>query len=132
MKLGNLRTVLVTGASGGIGREISVYFANNGWNVICHYNSSKSSVEELENYFIENGVSYKMLKCDFSDSTYLNNFIDEISYFEIDSLINNVGISMECCGLQDIMKVFTVNTFSAMMITAKVFVTPSIANLEHP
>ena len=116
-----LKTVLITGSSGGIGKEVSIYFADKGWNVICHYNSSQKSIKELEYYFMKNNITYHFLKCDFADSFQFNSFIDNINDFKIDTLINNAGVSMDCHGIEDIIRVFTINTFSAMMITTKVF-----------
>ena len=40
------KKVLVTGASGGIGRAIAVEAAKAGYYVICHYNGSKAKAEE--------------------------------------------------------------------------------------
>ena len=41
-----VKKVLVTGASGGIGRAIAVACAQNGYYVICHYNRGKEKAEE--------------------------------------------------------------------------------------
>ena len=40
------KKVLVTGASGGIGRAIAVEAAKAGYYVICHYNGSQGKAEE--------------------------------------------------------------------------------------
>ena len=40
------KKVLVTGASGGIGRACAVEAAKAGYYVICHYNGSKAKAEE--------------------------------------------------------------------------------------
>ena len=40
------RAVLVTGASGGIGRAISLAFAGDGWTVGVHYHRNKSAAED--------------------------------------------------------------------------------------
>ena len=39
------KQVLVTGASGGIGRAIAVEAAKDGYYVICHYNGSQGKAE---------------------------------------------------------------------------------------
>jgi 3-oxoacyl-[acyl-carrier protein] reductase len=41
-----MQSVLVTGASGGIGRAISLVFAMAGWSVGVHYHRNKSGAEE--------------------------------------------------------------------------------------
>ena len=42
------KTVFVTGASRGIGKEIALKYAENGYNVIINYVSEKTNVEELK------------------------------------------------------------------------------------
>jgi len=115
------KTVLITGASGGIGRSISFYFADAGWNVICHYNSSQKNIDVMRSYFRTKGITYHFLKCDFSNEKEFEDFIEKIGTLKIDSVINNASMSMNCDGLEDIIKVFKINVFSAMIIVDKIF-----------
>jgi len=115
------KTVFVTGASGGIGREISFHFADAGWNVICHYNSSKDNIDAMASYFRSKDIDYHFLKCDFSIDNQFVDFIKKISSYKIDSIINNAGISIICNQMSDIEKVFKINVFSAMVIVEKCF-----------
>ena len=50
------KTVLVTGASRGIGRAIAVIFAKNGYNVAINYNKSRGQAKELVMNLQEQGV----------------------------------------------------------------------------
>ena len=77
------RTVLITGATGGMGREISLHFVDAGWNVICHYNSSQEKIGAMESYFRTKDIDYHFLKCDFSINSQFIDFIDKISNFKI-------------------------------------------------
>lgn len=43
------QTALITGASKRIGKSISEFLAENGWNIIIHFNSSEKPAKELEN-----------------------------------------------------------------------------------
>ena len=53
-----VKKVLVTGASGGIGRAIAVACAQNGYYVICHYNHGKEKAEETLRLVNEAGASH--------------------------------------------------------------------------
>jgi len=121
-----LRTVLITGSTGGIGRGIVVAFAKKHWNVLCHYNCEDERKVELEQYLKKNNYDHYFFKYDFLDKDNLDYFIHEISLFKIDSLINNAGIyiegfSYEKNNLSDVIDVFMVNCFVPMMIASKCF-----------
>ena len=42
------KTVFVTGGSRGIGKEVALKYAENGYNVVINYVSSRTNVEELK------------------------------------------------------------------------------------
>ncbi len=87
-----MKTALVTGASRGIGREISKVLAFNGYNLhlICEKNVKllQELKEEIEK---EVKVSVKTYAADVSDFEALTRIFDGID--EIDVLVNNAGIS---------------------------------------
>ena len=90
-----MKTVLITGASRGIGRAIAKQFASSGYCVIANYNKSedaaKSLLEEIQQ---NNGVAY-IYKADVGNADEVKNLVDfAISKVgHIDVLINNAGIS---------------------------------------
>ncbi|MFZ9360075.1 MAG: SDR family NAD(P)-dependent oxidoreductase, partial [Candidatus Nanopelagicales bacterium] len=43
------KTALVTGATSGLGKEICLDLAQNGANIVIHFNSNKKEAELLEN-----------------------------------------------------------------------------------
>ena len=47
------KVVFVTGASRGIGKEVALKYAENGYNVIINYASDKTDVESLKKEFEE-------------------------------------------------------------------------------
>ena len=91
----NKKTVLITGASRGIGRAIAKLFAENNYNVVINYNKSEDEAKELQNYLTNKGYSVRIFKADVSNINEVNSLVNyTIGQFEkIDVLINNAGIS---------------------------------------
>lgn len=63
----NVKQVLITGASGGIGQAIALAVAEAGYSVIAHYNNNAAPVEELVKKIIENGGSARALQFNIRD-----------------------------------------------------------------
>lgn len=91
----NKKTVLITGASRGIGAAIAKLFAESGYNVLINYNKSEKEAYELYNSLKEKGYSVAIFKADVSNKFEVNLMINHcIGKFEkIDVLINNAGIT---------------------------------------
>ncbi|SCH66039.1 MULTISPECIES: elongation factor P 5-aminopentanone reductase [unclassified Romboutsia] len=91
----NKKTVLITGASRGIGRAIAKTFAENNYNVIINYNKSEEEAKNLYNELNDKGYSVRIFKADVSNIIEVNSLVNYcIGQFEkIDVLINNAGIS---------------------------------------
>ena len=91
------KTVFVTGASRGIGKEIALKYAENGYNVIINYVSDKTNVEELKKEFEEKGVKALIMQADVTDATKIEEVVKKgIEEFgKIDVLVNNAGITRD-------------------------------------
>lgn len=91
------RTVLVTGASRGIGAEIARQFGKTGYNVAINYNKSENSAINLKNDIIKNGGNAEAFKADVSNYTAVKNMIESVynTYGFIDVLVNNAGIAQQ-------------------------------------
>ena len=91
----NKKTVLITGASRGIGKAMATLFAEHGYNVLINYNNSEQEALELYNQLKGRGFSVDTYKADVSKKEEVNFMINYcIGQFEqIDVLINNAGIS---------------------------------------
>lgn len=91
------KVVLVTGASRGIGKEVALKYAENGYDVAINYVSNKTDVESLRKEFEEKGVSSLILKADVSKADEVENLVNQTieKYGKIDVLVNNAGITKD-------------------------------------
>ncbi|EPR10826.1 elongation factor P 5-aminopentanone reductase [Ruminiclostridium papyrosolvens] len=89
------KTVLVTGASKGIGYAIAKKFARNGFNVAINYNVNRTTAESLERELALEQCRVMTVKADVSSQEQVLNMIDSVnSHFgNIDILVNNAGIA---------------------------------------
>ena len=97
MKLLEGKTVIITGASRGIGKGIAEVFANHGANIAFTYRSSDEKAKALESQLSANGCKAKGYKSDASDFEAAQQLaVDVMEEFgSIDVLINNAGITKD-------------------------------------
>lgn len=91
----NKKTVLVTGGSRGIGRNIVESLAKDGFNVILNYYKSEKEALEIKENLQKEKIYIEIFKADVSKQEEIKrlvNFATE-KYGKIDVLINNAGIS---------------------------------------
>ena len=88
-------TVLITGATAGIGREASFIFASNGWNIIL-INRNEEKSQLLKNQLLENNPSIKVdfYLSDFNELEQIKNVAALVmeNHSTIDVLINNAAV----------------------------------------
>jgi len=84
----NKQTVLITGASSGIGYEMAKVFAKKGFNLILIARRSKP-MEEIINLFPE--IKVKIISKDLSKIESVQELNKELENEKIDILINNAG-----------------------------------------
>ena len=110
------KTVLVTGASAGIGKATAIYLAQNGYNV---YGAARRTekIQDLKNYGI------KPIAIDVTNDESVTACIEQIfkEAGSIDVLVNNAGFgsegAIEDVTMQDAKYQFEVNVFGAMRLT---------------
>ncbi len=90
------KTVVITGASKGIGAASAILFARKGYNVVLNYNQSYQSAKLLSSSLSGQGFNVFPVKADVSNKLETDFLINEaISKFgTVDVLINNAGISI--------------------------------------
>ena len=94
------KTILITGAAARIGKFIATHFAENGWNVGIHYNTSKEAAESLVDELTSKNLSAACFQANLAvEETYLDLaervhaqfgtlhcLINNASFFEYDSV----------------------------------------------
>lgn len=91
-----MSVVLVTGGAGGIGSEISVYFAHRGYDVAIQYNSGRERAEQLATEIRSTfKVKAVAVGADFEDEKSVCDMFEEVvkTLGAPDVVVNNAGIS---------------------------------------
>ncbi len=96
----NLNTdkkILVTGASGGIGRAIAVEAAKAGYYVICHYNGSQAKAEETLAQIKAAGGDGELIQFNVADREDCKTKLSEMSakHGILWGVVNNAGVTRD-------------------------------------
>ena len=83
-----MKTVLITGASGGIGRAAAKAFHREGYRVVLHYNKNEEAVKAYADAW-ENAVLYR---ADLADSAQVEALA--AAFPETDVLVNNAAVDL--------------------------------------
>ena len=97
-----MKTVLITGASRGLGASAAQHLAKGGWGVLGTFNSNADQATEVADRIREAGGTVTMLPFDAADTTSIPEFVDRVravlqSDFDatgLDALVNNAGIGV--------------------------------------
>ena len=121
------KSVLITGASGGIGEALCRDFARNGYDVAIHYNTSEDSAlklqQELESQYKVKAVP---IKADLKNSDDVKALAQTAldTFGKIDVLINNAGVAymtvFQCADEGKVKDLFDINLMSAMTLTKEI------------
>ena len=90
-------TVLITGASRGIGRACALAFAKAGYRVAIHYHQSATQAEALVQQLRELGCDAACFRADIADSAQVQALAQAATDFlgHIDVLVCSAGIAPE-------------------------------------
>lgn len=91
------KCALITGASGGIGSEIALRLAKDGFNIAACYCSDENGIAELAKKLDETDAEYRLYKADVSDYNSIKDvFADATDFFGgVSVLVNNAGIAQQ-------------------------------------
>ena len=88
-----MKTVLVTGASGGIGAAAALELARRGWNVALHYRSNQAAARQVERDILALGGTAKAYQADLTQEAQVEALFAaaEGDFGFVEGLVNNAG-----------------------------------------
>ena len=89
------QTILITGASRGIGRATALSFTDTNLNIVVNYEKEEQKAKEVVDLLRQRGLNAIAIQADVSDVKQVNRMFDEIEdrFGPVDILINNAGIA---------------------------------------
>jgi len=122
-----MKSVLITGCNGGLGKTLLESFAKQGYNIIaCVFPESEQFKEFCKEKESEYKINIKEISFNSTDKEDLLRGIKEIQSIEetIDVLVNNAGISIIKpifnVEYEDLENTFKINYFATVMVTKAV------------
>lgn len=91
------KTALITGATRGIGKQIALTLAQNGYDIAINYRTENDALKDTKKEIEEKGVKCLAVQGDVSNFEDCERFVKEIieEYGRIDVLVNNAGITKD-------------------------------------
>ncbi len=121
------KTVLISGASRGIGKACAIKFAQNGYNLSICAKSRIDLLEELKIELEKFGSKVLIKKCDISENQAVSDWVNDTydTFGNIDVLVNNAGLSLYSLLVntyeQDFDKIINTNLKGAFLLTKAVY-----------
>ena len=92
-----MKTVLITGASGGIGQAMALAFARAGYAVAVHYRSQKEAAQGLKQQILALGRDCEAFSADLTRAGEAEELCRQVQnrFGRVDVLVNNAGAAEE-------------------------------------
>ncbi len=91
------KCALITGATRGIGKQIAITLAKQGYNIALNYRKENEELENSKKEIEEIGVQILAVKGDVANFEDCENFVKQVieRFGQIDVLVNNAGITKD-------------------------------------
>lgn len=122
----NAKVALITGATRGIGKQIALELASQGYNIALNYRKQNEELEALKKEIESQNVKCLTVYGDVSNYEDVEKFIKEIikEFGKIDVLVNNAGITKDMLLMrmkkEDFENVIDVNLIGTFNVTKNV------------
>ena len=120
------KVIFVTGGSRGIGKEVALKYAKNGFNVVTNYVSYKTDVDALKSEFNALGADSLIMQADVSKKEKVEEVVTKAieKFGKIDVLVNNAGVTRDNLLIrmseEDFDKVIEINLKGTYLVTKAV------------
>ncbi len=121
-----MAVALITGAAKGIGKQIALTLAKNGYDIAINYRTENEELENLKKQIEENNVKCLLVKGDVSNYEDCESFVKETvdNLGSIDVLVNNAGITKDMLLMrmkkEDFEQVIDINLVGTFNVTKNV------------
>ena len=86
-----MKTVMITGAAGGIGQALAHAFTDAGYAAVLQYHTSSEQANKLYAELTQKSANVTLYRADLREERQIDEMFDEVG--DIDVLINNAGLS---------------------------------------
>ena len=118
------KVAVITGGDSGIGRAVSIAYANAGADVVIVYKNEDKDAELTKQKVEEAGSRCTLISGDITDKNFCNSTIEKVisEYKKIDILVNNAAVQYECMDIKQLPdeqfdKTFKTNVYGAFYMT---------------
>ena len=117
------KTVLITGAAKRMGREVALYLAKQGYNIVFTYNNSLKEANQLQKKVVSLGGKCECFQCDFVKEESCSNLLRDIKkrVGKVELLVNNASqfnrSTLKDISFKELQETFSINLFSVMILT---------------
>jgi len=118
------KTVLITGSSKGLGRNLASIFSQNKYNVILH-GRDQPNMAEVADEVLKRGVVCDAVLGDLSSEKTIDNLYELAKKRELDILINNAGMYVHKpfteMSTKELQRIIEVNLIAPALLTMRIY-----------